>query len=75
MNEVIWRGTLDGRYRCEVERIGKYDGNLTITDTESNKVLHSETVSLMYGAEFGPDHDDVTAWQDICESVVDEEAK
>lgn len=53
--EVIWEGTLDARYRCEVTRVSARSGRLTVRDLELNRDLVSKIVGLSYGAEYGPD--------------------
>jgi hypothetical protein len=42
---------------------------LTILD--GTALTHRQKVTLMYGALFGPDVDDVAAWQEIATTVVD----
>lgn len=71
MNEIIWVSKLDGRYNCEVTRTGEYKGQLTVSDERGGKVLLDEEVSLAYDAMFGPDADDVVAWQEKVVAAVD----
>lgn len=67
----VWEAKLDGRYQCEVNRIDDYTGRYTITDEESGKVLYDNIVTLSYGAQFGPDVDDVCNWENIAMDIVD----
>jgi hypothetical protein len=71
----IWESELDGKYRCSVTRINKRGGTLRVEDTESGKMLLEQDVGLLYGAQFGPDVEDVEKWQDICVAVVDRDSK
>ena len=66
----IWESMLDNRYDCRVVRIGQYQGKLTVKDTNTDQILLSEDVGLMYDAQFGPDIADVLVWQDKCIAVV-----
>jgi len=59
----IWSSMLDGRYTVAVHRLGPYRGELTVRDGIG--LMHRREVTLMYGAIFGPDVDDVSAWRDI----------
>ena len=65
----IWTSMLDGRYTVAVHRLAPYRGELTILDGKA--IIHRQEVSLMYGALFGPDVDDVATWQEIATKVVD----
>lgn len=67
--QVIWQTTLDEKFACQVVRTGDYKGQLTVKDGET--VLLDKEVGLAYGAVFGPDVDDVSAWQDACIEAVD----
>lgn len=70
MNEnEVWATTLDDKYSVTVTREAPYRGILRIA--EGGKVLHTETVGLMYDALFGPDVDDVARWQEIAVRFVD----
>jgi hypothetical protein len=69
--EYIWEADLDGRYKCTVTRINKRGGNLRIVESATDRELLNQDVGLMYGAQFGPDIEDVNKWQDICVAVVD----
>jgi hypothetical protein len=73
--ENIWQAELDGKYKCSVTRINKRGGTLRVEDTESGKMLLEQDVGLLYGAQFGPDVEDVEKWQDICVAVVDRDSK
>lgn len=67
--EIIWTSILDSRYTVTVNRLELYRGELTIRD--GNRLIHTEKVGLMYGAQFGPDADDVATWEEIALKVVD----
>jgi hypothetical protein len=71
--DIIWESELDNKYMCSVIRINKRGGNLRIVETVTNKELLNQDVGLMYGAQFGPDIEDVEKWQSICVAVVDKE--
>ena len=73
--ENIWQAELDGKYKCSVTRINKRGGTLRVEDTESGKMLLEQDVGLLYGAQFGPDVEDVEKWQSICVAVVDRDSK
>ena len=73
--EYIWEAELDGKFKCTVTRINKRGGTLRVENTESGKMLLEQDVGLMYGAQFGPDVEDVDKWQGICVAVVDRETK
>ncbi len=61
---VIWEAMLDGRYDCKVLRDDAYHGRLVIADShDEDRVLYCEQVSLLYGAQFGPDIDDIASWE------------
>jgi len=68
-DEQIWTTTLDRRYTVTVNRVASYRGELIIT--EGGKVLHRESVGLMYGALFGPDVSDVALWKEMAINLVD----
>lgn len=68
-DEQIWTTTLDRRYTVTVNRVAFYRGELIIT--EAGKVLHRESVGLMYGAQFGPDVSDVALWKEMAINLVD----
>lgn len=69
---VVWASELDERYLVEVQRLGPDTGLLVAFDhNNDDQVIHEEEVSLAYGAVFGPDIEDVTAWQDRIEAIVD----
>lgn len=75
MTEVIWTGTVDGRWRCEVTRKDGRQGVLAIYDTTSDddpvRPSYEVNVDLSYGATFGPDVADVLHWQQLCEEFID----
>ena len=65
----VWRTKLDNRYDIVVERVDDQTGYLVIREGE-NELLR-DTVSLAYGAVFGPDVDDVMTWQNRAIEFVD----
>lgn len=69
MKELVWSSTLDDVYECEVSRTGEYKGQLTVS--KGGETLYTEDVTLSYGAKFGPDVDDVWAWQESCVKFID----
>jgi hypothetical protein len=69
---VVWLATLDGRYLCEVVRISQREGHLAVFDREKGmECVLEETVGLAYGAQWGPDVDDVALWEDKIMEFVD----
>ena len=73
--KYIWEAELDDKYKCTVSRINKRGGTLRVENKETNAVLLEQDVGLMYGAQFGPDIEDVEKWQSICVAVVDKDQK
>lgn len=73
----VWQGLLDNRYLIRVTRIDPARGLLTITDRGGEKEveIYRQEVGLAYGAQFGPDVEDVALWQDIAVKVVDQGGK
>lgn len=73
---LVWRSRLDGRYLIEVirdEAEPEYHARLRVFDSAADmRCLLDEPVGLSYGARFGPDVDDVAAWQDRVLKLVDE---
>ncbi len=71
---VIWWSRLDGRYQVEVihhpERTNM--GLLKIYDHDARDAqIHSQRVSVAYGAVFGPDVSDVGEWKHAAATVID----
>lgn len=68
---LIWANQVDKKYDCRVDsdegdtHLGKLKISL------NGEVLHTESVTISYGAPFGPDAADVHRWCDICISFVD----
>jgi O-acetyl-ADP-ribose deacetylase (regulator of RNase III) len=71
MTSNIWEAELDGEYKCTVTRINKRGGNLRVVENTTGRELLNQDVGLLYGAQFGPDVEDVAKWQDICVAVVE----
>ena len=71
----IWETELDSKFKCTVTRINKRGGNLRIVETDTGRELLNQDVGLLYGAQFGPDIEDVSKWQSICTAVVDKDQK
>ena len=72
--KVVWQSRLDGRYQIEVHRIDgeTHRGIFMIWDKEQDfRQIYAEDVPLMYGAQFGPDVEDVQSWMDKGCVVVD----
>lgn len=69
--EIVWSSLLDNAYDCFVSRIGESLGQLRVVNIDTKEVLLDQEVELSYGAQFGPDVDDVAYWQDLCTQVVD----
>ena len=63
--QTIWETKLDKRWRIKVIRIDDNFGELRIWDRGGKKPVFVERVPLLYGAQFGPDIDDVRQWQNI----------
>lgn len=70
--DTIWQDTLDGEFDCKVVRTGMGTGQLTVKNGDGVLIL-SEEVPLMYGAQYGPDAEDVVIWQEMCVKAVDGE--
>lgn len=69
--DTIWTNTLDaGAWHAEVIGTEPGHGLLRVLDA-NGVVVHSENVSLAYGAIFGPDVDDVETWKNRVTEVVD----
>jgi hypothetical protein len=71
VNNVVWEAKLDDRFDCKVVRDSINTGILTVVDPTDGKVLLDKSVFLSYGAQFGPDVDDVRHWEDLCAVAVD----
>jgi hypothetical protein len=70
--ELVWWSRLDNKYQIEVHRKGERAARLVIFDHSNNdKMLKGFDVGLSYGAIFGPDIDDVSAWQDMAVNFID----
>lgn len=75
MGEIVWFETVDrGAWSAHVERVAGHEreGILVITDNSNEQIVHSEIVSLSYGAVFGPDVEDVMFWQERAIEVIDD---
>jgi hypothetical protein len=70
-NSVIWESTLDNQFECKVLREEARVGVLIITDNTTGEDIFTRPVSLSYGAQFGPDIDDVQLWQHLCVEAID----
>lgn len=72
---VVWWARLDGRYQVEVTRHPENTSQaaLTIYDHANDDTeIHTEQVTLAYGAVFGPDTGDVNAWMALAVRVADQ---
>jgi len=72
LSNVVWENTVDdGAWKVEVVRTGDYTGVLTVVRAADDLEILREDVGLSYRAIFGPDVDDVAAWQARCIEVID----
>ena len=69
--EIIWDSILDNQYTCKVERVDESTGCLSVRDNVNSFLVLEQTVSLSYGAMYGPDRGDVAYWQDLCVEAID----
>lgn len=65
---VVWSSKLDDRYQCWVTRLGERHGILKVID--GDETILEEIVGFSYGAEFGPDPDDVMDWANRIMDVI-----
>lgn len=73
MKNVIWESEDDkGRYYARVTRTGDRTADLELEDLQLGIVLRRKQVSLMFGALFGPDVEDVRSWNQQCTVWSDE---
>lgn len=73
-SDLVWCNTLDnGTYQATVTRVGPYRGRLIIT--RDDKIVRERAVGIMYDAPFGPDVEDVRAWEAVAEAAADEDYK
>jgi len=72
MSDRVWSATLDGRWRCLVERIKgtRYSGTLRVFDGSSEVPIMVQPVTLR-PAIFGPDALDISRWMDTVADFVD----
>ncbi len=68
--DIIWESLLDGRYKVMVIRTDPYHGEWSIRD--GDQMLDKQNVSLSFGAQFGPDVEDVADWQDRAVRFIDD---
>ena len=69
---LVYENTLDNNtWAMKVVRLKPYVGTLTVTNVESGEVIYNQNVGIAYDAAFGPDIDDVAAWQDITLEAVE----
>lgn len=72
MSNIVWRAELDnGQYICKVTRLSSYTGQLTVENTADSNTILDKEVCLSYGAQFGPDVEDVAQWQEMIIEAVD----
>jgi len=71
MADILWDAQLDGIYECKVTRTGERTGQITIRNIETGDFLLDKQVGLLYGAQFGPDIEDLAHWQEMCIGIVD----
>ena len=71
---LVWVVRPQGRYQAEVQRISRSRATLCLFDHQDNdKLLKTWRVSLAFGAEFGPDQDDVQRWDKMIGEFIDNE--
>lgn len=71
---VIWWSRLDRRYQVEVIHHPEHSamGLLKIYDHDARDAqIHSQQVSVAYGAVFGPDVSDVEEWKHAAATMID----
>ncbi len=69
-DDVVWWNQLDkGRYVATVVRTQPYRGLLTLT--REDRVVFQASVGIAYNAPFGPDMEDVAAWEQRCVEAAD----
>ncbi len=72
-SKVLWSAILDRRYKCELQRIEAYKGDLLAFDSQNNDVLIYEIkVPISYDGRLGPDIIDVASWQELLIEKIDE---
>ena len=60
----IWENQCDNRFDVSVDQDTYSSGTLKVVDSTTGTEIHSEHVSVSYGAKYGPDVSDVSDWQD-----------
>jgi hypothetical protein len=71
---VIWEQTVDdGKFVCKVVDLEHEPGKgvLLCRVASTKEIILITTVSLSYGAIFGPDIADVVSWQNLCITAID----
>ena len=71
---LIWWSRMDKRYQVEVQAdaTNKYAGIFCIFDHKNDdKLIYSQPVSVSYGAPFGADMADVSAWCETACQIID----
>jgi hypothetical protein len=69
---VIWDVTVDDKsWLVRVLDDGHYRGKLQIIKMDTDELIYEESVGLSYGAEFGPDIDDVGQWMKKSLEIID----
>jgi hypothetical protein len=73
--DIVWENTIDGgTWGCKVVRTQQYVGQLTVWNTASGEVILDQQVGLAYDAIFGPDVDDLAAWEGAILGSIDRQA-
>lgn len=68
--DLIYENSLDGgKYKLKVLRTRPYMGRLTLTRDDA--VVLERDVAIMYDAPFGPDVEDIQAWQQLSTAAAD----
>lgn len=76
MADILYDDTVDDDvWRVTVERLNDSIGILKVIKTVTATIVHQQEVTLMFGAIFGPDIDDVNHWQDLAIGIIDDPSK
>lgn len=71
--ELVWFTRYKKRFQAEVQRINRSEAVLCLFDQkrQPDMLLKTWRVSLAFGAQFGPDGDDVFAWNEMVDEFLD----
>lgn len=71
--QLVWFARYKNRFQAEVQRINRTEAVLCLFNrkrTQHDMLLHTWRVWLAYGAQFGPDVDDVFAWSGLIDTFL-----